>query len=98
MLKRMNIFKYISIFLIFINLIISAVVIFYDNYILYDFWFRNTGMFIRFFIISLSEIYLFFVYEKRIFNDSITLISMFLGLIYIIFCVFIIVSIGTFKF
>ena len=55
-------------------------------------------MFIRFFIISLSEIYLFFVYEKRIFNDIITVISMFLGLIYIIFCVFMIVSIGIFKF
>ena len=68
----------------------------YNNIV--DFWFGNTGMFIRFFIISLSEVYLFFVYEKRIFNDSITVISMFLGLIYIIFCVFMIVSIGIFKF
>ena len=43
------------------------------------------------------DVCLFFVYEKRIFNDSITVISMFLGLIYIIFCAFMIVSIGIFK-
>lgn len=71
---------------------------FYSYNDIFDFWFGNTGMFIRFFIISLSEVYLFFVYEKRIFNDSITVISMFLGLVYIIFCVFMIVSIGIFKF
>ena len=71
---------------------------FYSYNDIFDFWFGNTGVFIRFFIISLSEVYLFFVYEKRIFNDSITVISMFLGLVYIIFCVFMIVSIGIFKF
>lgn len=71
---------------------------FYSYNDIFDFWFGNAGMFIRFFIISLSEVYLFFVYEKRIFNDSITVISMFLGLVYIIFCVFMIVSIGIFKF
>lgn len=71
---------------------------FYSYNEIVDFWFGNIGMFIRFFIISLSEIYLFFVYEKRIFNDTMTVISMFLGLVYIIFYVFMVVSIGIFKF
>lgn len=93
-----KVFRNIAVLLIFINIITSVFMAFYSYNDVVTFWFGNTGMFIRFFIISLSEIYLFFVYEKRIFNDIITVISMFLGLIYIIFCVFMIVSIGIFKF
>lgn len=93
-----KVFRNIAVLLIFINIITSVFMAFYSYNDVVAFGFGNTGMFIRFFIISLSEIYLFFVYEKRIFNDIITVISMFLGLIYIIFCVFMIVSIGIFKF
>ena len=93
-----KVFRNIAVLLIFINIITSVFMAFYSYNDIFDFWFGNTGVFIRFFIISLSEVYLFFVYEKRIFNDSITVISMFLGLVYIIFCVFMIVSIGIFKF
>lgn len=93
-----KVFRNIAVLLIFINIITSVFMAFYSYNDVVTFWFGNTGMFIRFFIISLSEIYLFFVYEKRIFNDIITVISMFLGLIYIIFCVFMLVSIGIFKF
>lgn len=93
-----KVFRNIAVLLIFINIITSVFMAFYSYNDAVAFWFGNTGMFIRFFIISLSEIYLFFVYEKRIFNDIITVISMFLGLIYIIFCVFMLVSIGIFKF
>lgn len=93
-----KVFRNIAVLLIFINIITSVFMAFYSYNDVVAFWFGNTGMFIRFFIISLSEIYLFFVYEKRIFNDIITVISMFLGLIYIIFCVFMLVSIGIFKF
>ena len=93
-----KVFRNVAVLLIFINIITSVFMAFYSYNDVVTFWFGNTGMFIRFFIISLSEIYLFFVYEKRIFNDIITVISMFLGLIYIIFCVFMIVSIGIFKF
>ena len=93
-----KVFRNIAVLLIFSNIITSVFMAFYSYNDVVTFWFGNTGMFIRFFIISLSEIYLLFVYEKRIFNDIITVISMFLGLIYIIFCVFMIVSIGIFKF
>ena len=93
-----KVFRNIAVSLIFINIITSVFMAFYSYNNIVDFWFGNTGMFIRFFIISLSEIYLFFVYEKRIFSDSLTVISMFLGLLYIIFYVFMVVSIGIFKF
>ena len=83
--------------LVFINIAISCIFIFYDNNTA-DIWFGNTGIFVRTIIIAIAEIYLFYIYKNSLFVDSLTVISMLLGLIFIIFTLLMIISIGIFKF
>ena len=96
-MKKAEILRFIAMSLVFINIAISCIFIFYDNNTAYI-WFGNTGIFVRTIIIAITEIYLFYIYKNSLFVDSLTVISMLLGLIFIIFTLLMIISIGIFKF
>ncbi len=96
-MKKAEILRFIAMSLVFINIAISCIFIFYDNNTA-DIWFGNTGIFVRTIIIAVAEIYLFYIYKNSLFVDSLTVISMLLGLIFIIFTLLMIISIGIFKF
>ena len=96
-MKKAEILRFIAMSLVFINIAISCIFIFYDNNTA-DIWFGNTGIFVRTIIIAIAEIYLFYIYKNSLFVDSLTVISMLLGLIFIIFTLLMIISIGIFKF